>query len=70
MTLKRIFGHNRMNDEIRTILVRSRDGIDVGSESRDSVTVSQVVECQGDSSVSRSDSCWECVLQVPMTVNS
>lgn len=40
-----------MNDEIRTILVRSRE--DIGWQRfRDRMSVSRVVECQGDSSES------------------
>jgi hypothetical protein len=51
--LKELAGHSHMmNDEIRTILVRSMK--DVGlAKSRGSVSVSRVIECQGESSVSR-----------------
>lgn len=40
-----------MNDEIRTILVRSRESSSEWQRCQDRVSVSRVVECQGESSV-------------------
>jgi len=45
------FGHGHMNDEIRAVLVRSREDVGMSSD-RDRMSVSRVAECQDDSSVS------------------
>jgi hypothetical protein len=52
VTLGELYGHSRMNDEIRTVLVRSSERISVWQRCRDRVSVSRVVERQDNSSVS------------------